>query len=75
MDMLNRDSDAGRDVKEALSLYRRLCPQDSRPYEELTDNDFDKNIMFWSSREQGKGGKHGILCVIRLDRVGTLATR
>jgi hypothetical protein len=34
--------------EETLKLYRDLEPNDRRPLADLSDADFDKNIMFWS---------------------------
>jgi tetratricopeptide (TPR) repeat protein len=33
---------------QAEKLYRELKPEDHRPWKDLNDADFDKNIMFWS---------------------------
>lgn len=37
-----------KDLAAALLLYRTLKPGDTRPIEELKDEDFDDCIVFWS---------------------------
>lgn len=41
-------NEAQEEHAQAEKLYRQLKPDDHRPWRELTDADFDKNIMFWS---------------------------
>jgi hypothetical protein len=48
LDVLGRSTDADRDRRESLRLYRLSKPEDLRPLDELDDLDFDKIIVFWS---------------------------
>jgi hypothetical protein len=45
---LERAEDAAPCSKEALEFHRSIHANDKRPLEELTDDDFDRDIMFWS---------------------------
>jgi hypothetical protein len=45
---MNRETPANCDQTESLRLYRIFAPDDQRPWEALTNSDFDKIIVFWS---------------------------
>ncbi|KAE9984204.1 Glutamine synthetase [Venturia inaequalis] len=45
---LGRHAEAEEDENESLELYRGLVPDDTRPFSELSDGDFEKLIVFWS---------------------------
>jgi hypothetical protein len=40
--------DAHVEYAKALKLYRKANPTDFRPVDELTDQDFDELVTFWS---------------------------
>ena len=46
--IMGKTSLADADGIEALALFRKLRPHDQRSLEQLKDDDFDRNIMFWS---------------------------
>lgn len=46
--MLGKIQDAHCDADVSLRLHRQARPDDQRPFESLTDEDFDKTIVFWS---------------------------
>jgi len=46
--MLGKKQDAICDADASLQLHRQARPKDLRPFESLTDEDFDKTIVFWS---------------------------
>jgi tetratricopeptide (TPR) repeat protein len=45
---LKRTEDARSCSKKALEFHRSIDANDKRPLEEMTDDDFDRDIMFWS---------------------------
>ncbi|KAL1304233.1 hypothetical protein AAFC00_000652 [Neodothiora populina] len=42
------DVRARENFDAAMKLYKQLCPDDPRTIDDLSDDDFDKKIMFWS---------------------------
>ena len=45
---LGKLDEAKADLDVARKLWRTMCPKDSRKFEDLVEEDFDKRIMFWS---------------------------
>jgi hypothetical protein len=45
---LGRAAEAELCSREALKIHRSIHANDKRSLEEMTDDDFDKDIMFWS---------------------------
>lgn len=45
---LRKLTEAKADLDVARELWREMCPDDLRRFEDLEDKDFDQRIMFWS---------------------------
>ncbi|KAH8821382.1 NB-ARC and TPR domain protein [Xylogone sp. PMI_703] len=45
---LGKLDEAKADLDIARELWRTMCPNDPRKFEDLADEDFDNRIMFWS---------------------------
>lgn len=45
---LGKLDEAKADLDIARGLWKILCPNDLRKFEDLVDEDFDSRIIFWS---------------------------
>jgi hypothetical protein len=48
LEALGETSQANTDLRESYQLYLNIQADDRRPIEELTDDDFAQQVMFWS---------------------------
>ncbi|KAF2502331.1 hypothetical protein BU16DRAFT_612008 [Lophium mytilinum] len=46
--LLGRKNEAAEELQTSWTLYQEIRPKDTRPVEELIDEDFDKTVVFWS---------------------------
>jgi hypothetical protein len=45
---LGKLTEAKEDLDMARELWRKMCPDDLRRFEDLDDEDFNQRIIFWS---------------------------
>lgn len=45
---MGEETEALRRFQEAFDLRRKLVPRDGRKLEDLTEEDYDKLVIFWS---------------------------